>query len=396
MGGMRTRLPAEPRRTRGGVSDERPAAQVPTALRVPTMPNRSPGTWPADAHHVSTLQRWAGNQATVQRFGESVRAAVLGMFGAARVEGLAKAGQTRAAAALKKMLDYAVLHGSAGPHGDDSGFHVRLFAAVNDLAGEVAAHKTFDKLPARLQAIVFSAEKLNMEKVAGTPSAQNKAWMKTDPDSGTEGAANPGVAGSTGAFGENAWKCNKLVADAYLAKSGAAIGKSKYPFYGSDKTWSYKANDLAADVDKGQARLEPGKELKHFPYSQLIHLAADGKTVAEIFEFDGRGKVIAKYLLAGGIFEKHVKNAKGKWEKTKETKNPEELEPGVFAQTGDLVSFHNKEKGASGHTGLNVGHDLFISAMNATEGVGILSISLHMDASKWDHYDYVGFRSFKK
>lgn len=360
------------------------------------MPNRSPGTWPADVHHVTTLQRWAGNQATAQRFGESVRAMIFGTVGAVRVDALDKAGHTRAAAALKKMLAYATLHGSAGPHGDDSGFHVRLLAAVNDLAGEIAAVKSFDKLPARLQAIVFSAEKLNMETVAGTPSAQNKSWMKTDTDSGTEGAANPGVAGSTGAFGENAWKCNKLVADAYLARSGAAIGKSKYPFYGSDKTWSYKANDLAADVDKGTARLEPGKELKHFPYSQLIHLAADGKSVAEIFEFDGRGKVIAKYLLAGGVFEKHIKNVKGQWEKTKETKNPEELQPGVFAQTGDLVSFHNKVKGASGHTGLNVGHDLFISAMNATEGVGILSISLHMDASKWDHYDYVGFRSFKK
>ncbi|WP_182376430.1 hypothetical protein [Nocardioides sp. WS12] len=378
------------------MSEPRTAAQVPTVLRAPTMPNRSPGTWPADVHHVTTLQRWAGNQATVQRFGESVRAMILGTVGAVRVDALDKAGHKRAAAALKKMLAYATLHGSAGPHGDDSGFHVRLLAAVNDLAGEIAAVKSFDKLPARLQAIVFSAEKLNMEKVAGTPSAQNKSWMKTDTDSGTEGAKNPGVAGSTGAFGENAWKCNKLVADAYLAKSGGAIGKSKYPFYGSDKTWSYKANDLAADVDKGTARLEPGKELKHFPYSQLIHLAADGKSVAEIFEFDGRGKVIAKYLLAGGIFEKHIKNAKGQWEKTKETKNPEELQPGVFAQTGDLVSFHNQVKGASGHTGLNVGHDLFISAMNATEGVGILSISLHMDASKWDHYDYVGFRSFKK
>lgn len=393
---MRTRLPAEAHRTRGGVSGLRPTAHVRVGPQGPTVPNRSPGTWPADVHHVTTLQRWAGNQATAQRFGESVRAMIFGTVGAVRVDALDKAGHTRAAAALKKMLAYATLHGSAGPHGDDSGFHVRLLAAVNDLAGEIAAVKSFDKLPARLQAIVFSAEKLNMETVAGTPSAQNKSWMKTDTDSGTEGAANPGVAGSTGAFGENAWKCNKLVADAYLARSGAAIGKSKYPFYGSDKTWSYKANDLAADVDKGTARLEPGKELKHFPYSQLIHLAADGKSVAEIFEFDGRGKVIAKYLLAGGVFEKHIKNVKGQWEKTKETKNPEELQPGVFAQTGDLVSFHNKVKGASGHTGLNVGHDLFISAMNATEGVGILSISLHMDASKWDHYDYVGFRSFKK
>ncbi|KRA32777.1 MULTISPECIES: hypothetical protein [unclassified Nocardioides] len=391
---MRDRLHGEPRRARGGVSDERASAHVRAAPGVAVVPNRSPGTWPADAHHVTALQRWAGNQATVQRFGETVRAMILGTFGAVRIDALDKAGHKRAAAALKKMLDYAVLHGSAGPHGDDSGFHVRLLAAVNDLAGEIAAVKTFDKLPARLQAIVFSAEKLNMDKVAGTPSAQNKLWMTTRP--GSEGASNPGVAGSTGRFGAESWKCNKLVADAYLARSGAAIGKSKYPFYGDDKAWSYKANDLAADVDKGKARLEPGKDLKHFPYSQLIHLAADGKSVAEIFEFDGRGKVIAKYLLAGGVFEKHVKNAKGAWEKTKETKNPEELEPGVFAQTGDLVSFHNKEKGESGHTGLNVGHDLFISAMNATEGVGILSISLHMDASKWDHYDYVGFRSFKK
>lgn len=388
MDGMRDSLPGEPRRAGGVVTGRRPGPPG------PTVPNRAPASWPADVRHLAILQRMAGNQATVQRLTEGFRAAVLAAFGLARVDALDKAGHRRAAAALGKMLGYADLHGSKGPHGDDSGFHVRLLAAVNDLAGEVAAHKDFAALPDRLQAVVFAAEKLNMDKVAGTPSAQNKMWMTSRP--GSEGAENPGVPGSTGRFGAESWKCNKLVADAYLAKSGGAIGKSKYPFYGSDKTWSYKANDLAATVSGGRPRLEPGKDLKHFPYSELIHLAADGKTVAEIDEFDAAGKVVAKYVLSGGVFEKHVKDPKAGWLKTKETKDPAELQPGVFARTGDLVSFHNKEKGESGHTGLNIGHDLFISAMNATEGVGILSISLHMDASRWDHYDFVGFRSFKK
>jgi hypothetical protein len=30
--------------------------------------------------------------------------------------------------------------------------------------------------------------------------------------------------------------------------------------------------------------------------------------------------------------------------------------------------------------------------MNATEGVGILSVSKHIDPATWDRYDFVGYR----
>ena len=214
---------------------------------------------------------------------------------------------------------------------------------------------------------------------------------------GTTGGRNPAVSGSTGTYGHTSWKCNKLVADAYLAKGGGEIGKKNYPMYGSgkDRQWGYKASDLAATVSGGKPKLEAGKELKRFPYSELLHLSADGTSVVEIDEFDDKGERVARYILSGSMFEKHVPDGTGGWTKTKDTRDPAELKPGEFAEAGDIVAFHSAEKGVSGHTGLNIGHDLFISAMNATEGVGILSVSLHINPSEWDRYDYVGYRRFR-
>jgi hypothetical protein len=305
-------------------------------------------------------------------------------------------GRSREATALRNILAYARLHWAAGPLGDDPGFGLRLYVAALDLSGEFGDAASFEKLPPRLKAIVYSAEKLNLDPLGGTVAAQNQEWMKTD--GGVVGGRSGKVPGSTGAYGANAWKCNKLVADAYLADEGGDIGNRNYPFYGKgrDRTWAYQANDLAADVDGRGPKLAPGKELKHFPYTELAHLSADGTTVVEIDEFDDKGVRTARYILTGGVFEKHVPDGSGGWTKTAVTRDPANLTPGSMADAGDIVAFHSAERGESGHTGLNLGYDLFISAMNATEGIGILSINRHVDPGTWDHYDYVGFRQFTK
>ncbi|MBW3665018.1 MAG: hypothetical protein KY469_18135 [Actinobacteria bacterium] len=368
---------------------------------------------PFDAAGLASLQRTVGNAAVAELVGlqraptsavaqtsPSVAAPTvqrfLGLsqlFGAAALVRLQKAGRTREVTAVNNLTAYAALHGDKGPDGTDKGFDGRLRKAAAELAQQMVTAPSFAKMPARLKAIVYSAEKLNLSPLkSGSVAPENQQWMKTG--GGAAGARNPKVAGSTGAFGETRWKCNKLVADAYLAKSGGAIGKSKYPFYGSDRQWGYQANDLAATVHRGKPQLKSGGQLKHFPYSELAHLSADGTAVVEIDEFDAKGRHVARYILNGGVFEKHVPDGKGGFAKTKETKRPEELEPGKMAQLGDLVSFHSAEEGESGHTGLNLGHDLFISAMNATEGIGVLSIKRHIDPSAWDRYDFVGFRRF--
>ncbi|MQA25363.1 MAG: hypothetical protein GEU94_07810 [Micromonosporaceae bacterium] len=368
----------------------------------------------ADAPTLRWLQRAAGNQAvqeyvaSLARIQRSPLAAgpapvkapnpvdLLHLVGEALVDAIgSRAGRTRESAALKHVISYARLHGPKGPLGDDTHFDVRLYVVAFRLAKEILAHPSLDKLPPRLRAVVFAAEKLNLSPLrAGAASAANRAWMTSS--GGVVGGRNPAEKGSTGAFGPTAWKCNKLVADSYLATSGGDIGKKKYPFYGSDRTWAYQASDLAATVSKGEPKLTPGKDLKHFPYSELLRLSADGTAIAEIDEFDAKGTRVARYILSGGVFEKHVPDGAGGWKKTKDTRDPADLKPGQLADMGDIVAFHSAVKGVSGHTGLNLGNDLFISAMNATEGVGILSIKLHVDPSAWDRYDYVGFRSFTK
>lgn len=347
------------------------------------------------------LQRTIGNAQTgkviqgpaVQRFLPDISK----LGGMALVAALASSGRTREATAVKNLLAYAALHGGKGPLGDDKGFDKRLNGAAFGLAKEMVSHPSFQKLPARLKAITYSAEKLNLSPLkSGAVDPDQQQWMTSR--GGVTGAANAPVPGSTGKYGESAWKCNKLVADAYLAKGGGAIGKGKFPFY-SDGKWSYQANDLAARVWKGVLSLKAGKELKHFPYSELLILSKDGTAVVEVDEFDAKGKRASRYILNGGIFEKHVPHDGG-WKKTKETKTPAELQPGVHAERGDMVSFFNAERSGgrreSGHTGLNLGNDLFISALNATEGIGVLSIARHIDPGAWDKYAYVGFRRFKE
>lgn len=290
-------------------------------------------------------------------------------------------GRERESNALKKLYDYAVLHGDKGPLGDDQGFDQRLIKSVYQLRDQMAKAPSFKKMPARLKAIVFSAEQLNLTALKNDESkVANKdlQWMNTE-----GGPRNPHRKGSTKSYGSATWKCNKMVADAYASEEGAGV-KKKYPFY-SGGDWGFQANDLA---------LKTGKQIKHFPFSELVKLAKDGKTVVEIEEFDEDGKAVAKYELEKGVFQKYIK-VDDKWEKTLETKNPDELEPGANAQLGDIVAFRNIAKGESGHTGLTLGNDLFISALNSTEGVGILSIKLHLNSDEWDHYDRATFRSFK-
>lgn len=367
-------------------------------------PTRQPAAHVADVRSTQAgptsdllaLQTLAGNRAVAQLVPTlGVQRFFGGVIRGSMLDTLDKKGRTREATAVRNLLAYAALHGDKGPHEDDVGFDTRLRRATSNLLMQMQAAPSFEKLPARLKAIVYAAEKLNLTKVrTGAIDPANQQWMTSS--GGATGARNPGVAGSTGGFGEAAWKCNKLVADSYLAKSGGGIGKSRYPFYGKDQTWSYKASDLAATVHKGKLQLKEGKELKHFPHSELVHLAADGKSIVEIDEFDRKGRHVAKYKLNGSVFEKHVPDGKGGWMSAKVTKSVAELEPGKMAALGDLVSFHSAKPGVSGHTGLNLGEDLFISAMNATEGVGVLSIKRHLDPSAWDHYDYVGFRQFKE
>jgi hypothetical protein len=309
---------------------------------------------------------------------------------------LESAGRVREAVALRSLDAYGALHASGGPLGDDPGFGLRLYLATLSLGRQFLQTPSFDDLLAGQKALVFAAEKLNLSPLkSGAIDPADRAWMTTS--GGATGGRNPAQSGSTGTYGPTSWKCNKLVADAYLSRTGGGIGKENYPFYGKGKErqWGYKASDLAADVEGGQPKLEPGKELKRFPYSELVHLSSDGASIVEIDEFDDKGQRSARYILTGGVFEKHVPDGKGGWSKTRETRDPSELKPGEMAEAGDIVAFHSAEKGVAGHTGLNLGHDLFISAMNATEGVGILSASRHIDPATWDRYDFVGYRKFR-
>jgi hypothetical protein len=309
---------------------------------------------------------------------------------------LEAAGRSREATVLRNLEAYGALHASGGPLGDDPSFGLRLYLATLALGRHFLQAPSFDDLPAGRKALVYAAEKLNLSALAtGAEDPADQMWMTTHGD--TTGGKNPAVGGSTGTYGPSSWKCNKLVADSYLAAKGAGVDKDHYPMYGKgrDRKWGYQASDLAATVSRGKLELAAGKELRHFPYSELRHLSADGSTVVEIDEFDAKGERVARYVLAGGVFEKHVMDGSGAWVKTKDTKDPAELQPGQLAEPGDIVAFHSAERGVSGHTGLNLGFDLFISAMNATEGVGILSASRHVDPATWDRYDYVGYRRYR-
>jgi hypothetical protein len=363
-----------------------------------------------EASAFASLQRLAGNQAVaalVQRDPPATAAAPTSLWDLAaqihllvspeqQARLLESRGRTREALALRSLDAYGALHASGGPLGDDPTFGFRLYLATLSIGRQFFKAPSFDDLPAGQKALIYAIEKLNLSSIkTGTVDPTDQAWMTTH--EGTTGGKNVAVGGSTGTYGPSSWKCNKLVADSYLAKEGGSIGKENYPMYGSGKErkWGYKASDLAATVSGGKLKLEPGKDLKHFPYSELVHLSSDGSSIVEIDEFDPKGERVARYILSGGMFEKHVPDGKGGWTKTKETRDPSELKPGEMAEAGDIVAFHSAEKGVSGHTGLSLGHDLFISAMNATEGVGILSVSRHIDPATWDRYDFVGYRRFK-
>ena len=383
-----------PERRRSGAdhSNSGPLARQPAADNSPTS-------------EIVSLQRMAGNRAVaalVQRTSPSSPIVELAeqLHTLVSVEKqasvLAAAGRTREATALRNMDLYGTLHASGGPLGDDPTFGLRLYLATLALGRHFLQVASFDDLSAGRKALIYTAEKLNLSPIkSGTVDPADQAWMTTH--GGTSGGRNPAVSGSTGTYGHASWKCNKLVADAYLARTGGGVGKENYPFYGKGKErqWAYQASDLAATVARGKLKLEEGKELKRFPYSELVHLSSDGTSIVEIDEFDAKGERVARYILAGGVFEKHVPDGKGGWTKTKDTRDPAELKPGEMAEAGDIVAFHSAEKGVAGHTGLNIGHDLFISAMNATEGIGILSVSLHINPSQWDRYDYVGYRKFR-
>lgn len=235
---------------------------------------------PLTAERLAQLQASAGNRAVVHLF--PAAPTVVARQAASVLGGLAdvlrrlsveeraaefdRQGRNREATALRNMLAYATMHWSAGPLGDDPGFGLRLYLVALQLSGEFGDSASFVDLPARLKAIIFSAEKLNLDPLgSGTVAARNQEWMKTT--GGTVGGTSPKAPGSTGAFGPNAWKCNKLVADAYLARGGADIGKGNYPFYGEgrDRQWAYQANDLAADVRGGDAQADPRQGAQAIP-----------------------------------------------------------------------------------------------------------------------------------
>jgi hypothetical protein len=298
--------------------------------------------------------------------------------------------RSREEVALRRLYIYALSHPSGPlPHQSDAGFGNRLRQSVIELRNEMMQTETFDTMPTRLKAIVFAAEQLNMDPLkvdqgrAVENDPQDKEWMTSF--GGATGARNESRRGSTSAYGPTAWKCNKFVADAYASTEGAGI-KKDYPLR-QDKTkhwWGPQANELAS-----------GAKLNNFPHTELAKLARDGTTIIEVDEYDAKGRVIARYKLEGAVFQKYERQGKN-WVKTITTKNPSDLEPGQLSKKGDIVSFRNIQRGASGHTGLNLGNDLFISALNATHGVGILSIKMHLDPGAWDKYDQVSFRSYSK
>ena len=290
-------------------------------------------------------------------------------------------GTSREEKALKRLQDYAVKF-PKGPltQAPDNNFGTRLQAAIADLKAEIEQTESFEKMPERLKGIVFTAEQLNLDPL----KVEDKEWMTTTSD-GTTGGRSKSREGSTSSYGENSWKCNKFVADAYASTEGAGV-RTNYPLTKDQNNnwWGPQANDLAS-----------GKNLTNFPMTELVKLAEDGQTIMEVDEYNKMGQVTAKYKLDGAVFKKYEKKDKN-WIETKQTKKPDELEPGKTAYIGDIVAFHNAKKGVSGHTGLNLGHDLFISALNATSGVGILSIKMHLDRSSigWDTYNQVAFRSY--
>jgi hypothetical protein len=284
---------------------------------------------------------------------------------------------TREETALNRMIQYAGIH-PQGPLSflPDPTFQQRLYKSAGELLQQMQQYESFEKMPARLQAIVFTLEQLNYDKII---DPRDEEWMAAR-EEGDPGMRNEHRTGSTSGYGADKWKCNKFVADAYASTEGAGI-RNKYPLTKGGGTWGPQANDFAR-----------GNKMKNFPVNELSVLAKDGTHVVEVLEYDERGKVIAKYTLDGKIFKK-MEKIKGKWVETGETRNPEDLEPGHAADIGDIVAFQNVE-GGSGHTGLNIGNDLFISAMNSTEGVGIVSIKQHIDPSIWDQYGKVTFRQY--
>lgn len=294
-------------------------------------------------------------------------------------------GQEREEKALFNLFLYA-LHHPQGPLDfmPDPGFGGRVLKSFFALEKQLEQHESFDKAPARLKAIIFALEELNVDAKI---DPQDAMWMTSR--EGSPGERNPKRSGSTSAYGPSAWKCNKFVADAYASKDGAGVGK-QYPLK-TDKdeetgkvkgVWGPQANDLAS-----------GTKMKNFPVKEIQKIAEDGVNILEIVEYDDKGREIAIYKLDGKVFAKYEKQD-GQWAKTGETKQPEELAPGFSADIGDIVSFKNVERGVSGHTGLNLGNDLFISALNATSGVGIVSISQHLDPDNWDKYSQVTFRRY--
>lgn len=314
-------------------------------------------------------------------------------------------GVTREEIALGKMLAYADKHPKGPMPGHESTrddtFSARLKRSAMRLKLQMEQHESFDKMPARLKALVFTLELLNVSDVPDTE------WMKTVRDAEgnvkTQGGASAQVAGSVSRFGENAWKCNKLVADAFAGKEGASV--KNFPL-GKDKnrlTWSPQANDFGGPGDRlhksswdEDTQKMKGKTFTSFPKSELMKLSEDGTAVAEITAYGSDGKPVSVYRLQGKVYKK-FEFVDGREVATAETKSLDEITPGNAAgQLGDIVAFESARKGTSGHMGLNLGEDLFISAMNSTQGVGILSIKMHVDPGVWDQYKHVTFRSHRE
>jgi cell wall-associated NlpC family hydrolase len=286
--------------------------------------------------------------------------------------------------ALRNLWSYAFAH-PTGPLPDqpDASFGQRLMTATLAIKSEMERAESHDKLPPRLQAIVFAALEMNMDPLSGTDSDADQRWMTTRP--GSVGQRNPGASDSVSGFGEGAWKCNKMVTDSYATAKGAGVGRSNLPIKKSDSGWwGPQANDLAGS----------GK-LKNLVHAERDVLTDDGLSVAEHIAYDAKGNELRKWVRdeGAGVYVEYEKQ-KGRWQATGATRPLADMELGAQASAGDIVSFHNKEKGASGHTGLFLGQDLFISALNATHGVGIVSVQMHLNPNAWDHYDQVSFRKY--
>jgi hypothetical protein len=286
--------------------------------------------------------------------------------------------------ALRNLWSYAFAHPTGPlPGQPDGSFGQRLLTATLEIESEMERAESHDKLPPRLKAIVFAALEMNMDPLSGTDSDTDQRWMTSR--SGTVGQRNPGAPDSVSAFGDGAWKCNKMVTDSYATPKGGGVGRSNLPIKKSGSGWwGPQANDLASS-----------SKLKNLVHTERDVLTDDGMSVAEHIAYDAKGNEIRKWVRdeAAGVYVEHEKK-KGRWQTTGSTRPLADMEVGAQATAGDIVSFHNKEKGHSGHTGLFLGHDLFISALNATHGVGIVSIQMHLNPYEWDHYDQVSFRKY--